>query len=90
MCNEADSNHHIEPTSRGGDDSDDNTCKIPESFHQAFHQVFHNLTEQEQVKFVQEFNRIASNVDSLDGRDLYDLRKSIKEGALPDNNWSPK
>ena len=89
ICNEADSKHHITPSSRGGGDEDSNTCKIPEGFHQSYHQVFQNLTPQEAVKFVQEFNRLAEKYSKLDGRDLYDLRKAIKSGPLPDNNWEP-
>ena len=91
MCQDADSNHHITPSSRkNGHDGDDNTCMIPSAFHEALHIVFHNMTPQEQLKFVQEFNRIAKKVDELDGRDLYELRQAIMEGPLPNNNWSPQ
>jgi len=89
MCQDADSNHHIKPSSRGGSNEDENTCMIPSAFHEALHILFHNMTPQEQLKFVQEFNRIARKVDELDGRDLYELRHAIMDGPLPRNDWSP-
>lgn len=77
--------HHITPQSRYGSDKDNNTCKIPSNFHDCWHTVFENLTPEEQVEFVQEFNRLCREKDEVDGRDIHDLQELIKE---KNRRWS--
>jgi len=44
--------HHIIPTSKGGDDSEENTCMVRRGEHQNYHQLFANMTPDEIIEYL--------------------------------------
>ena len=68
--------HHITPSSRGGEE----TCEVPDNFHEAWHICFENLTPEEIIKFVKKLNDMMRSRDEVTWADISMLRDSIKEG----------
>jgi len=48
--------HHLRPRSRGGSMSDENLCYLKIKKHHALHKLFFNLTPEQIVKFLSNFN----------------------------------
>ncbi len=46
--------HHIIPSSKGGDDSDFNIARVPNKKHELYHSLFENKTPQEIVRYLNE------------------------------------
>lgn len=46
--------HHVVPTSRGGNTGKRNQKQVPNKYHMAFHHLFENMTPEEIVSYLDE------------------------------------
>lgn len=72
--------HHIEPTSRGGDDEKENLCVWPSAFHRRWHDLFTNLTLLEIHVFIDMLHEPGK---IWTRQLLHETREKIVNGEIP-------
>ncbi len=71
--------HHIEPTSRDGDDTKENLTIWHRKFHEAWHHMFINMTVEEIHRFIDVMN-IPDKIRTK--KDIRDIRNTIINGTF--------
>ena len=75
MASHKNSEHHIIPSSRGGNQ----TCGLPENFHEAWHQCFQNLKPDEVIVFVKKLQNLMWTRQRITWDDINMLLNLVKE-----------
>jgi len=71
--------HHILPTSRGGDEGQDNLMKLDRDFHDYWHRVTQNLTVKEAHIF---FDILFEGGTYYDSKRIHELREHLKKTEI--------
>lgn len=77
--------HHLLCRSRGGSSSDDNLCYLKIKKHNALHRLFFNLTPEQTIKFLENFQEnmktVFGTTDTKEAIRIYTRLLNMKGGT---------